>query len=699
MANISRDSFQEHFVDNLKHYVSVRLQQGVPLVDADWNEREDVRKYELQAYLKWFVGNGVPRNNDGFAISAIAGANIDFSIRGGDGTVNNPGRCLVDGLDVIIPADTSYQNQPLYGNAALATALGVDPLPVLNPPLSGLIRRDTVYLDVWEREVIATVPPAEGGDPELIDNQIGVETCTRLKRDWVVRVAEGVEEIPEDDKITGHYYYPIASIIRRPGATEITDEDIIDRRRTGIYASTPDNFDQITADAFGQEYTLDNDGQPDLPVSLRDAINSLLKQELPSTDVQVLKNSAMHVDTTKDANGNLWIAWLTKNAATTELHFSRYIIGKHDLVLDTEDLVSDQLDWDFIVEPVELPHHPEESYRQDDDMPFILADDAGGVWFFWTSSANGLPQTWCRHHNGSDWTAAAEEIPFGAALQPSESLVSVKRPYGLQLSNGDVWLFREVITDLEGTPTIYIGYNTKSSSNPWSPGDFFPLDHYSSFVQPQSDVRPVAIEGRQQNNVEIFWLTNGYMSGTREYFQDIWSAVFDSTDSTWKGYSKIYSRMLGFAPNYPTVRHLYPVHVGNERSGVLFTREKTNDQEESQVFYSYYTDYYWTWQLIMKGDWPGLVPFLTKKLIFCNSAYQDNYDVWYKILNEDNTLSQPIKVEGLPIHNGRQSVVTDEEGQPLIVYINVDLADIETDPEVMNMTHWNIIAKRLITSV
>ena len=55
MAVITADTF-----DPLRSYIGVRIQQGVPLVDADWNEAHDVRKFEVQAFLKWFVGNGVP---------------------------------------------------------------------------------------------------------------------------------------------------------------------------------------------------------------------------------------------------------------------------------------------------------------------------------------------------------------------------------------------------------------------------------------------------------------------------------------------------------------------------------------------------------------------------------------------------------------------------------------------------------------
>ena len=42
MGNFSRNTF-----DPLKDYVAVRLQQGVPVLDADWNELNDVTRQEL----------------------------------------------------------------------------------------------------------------------------------------------------------------------------------------------------------------------------------------------------------------------------------------------------------------------------------------------------------------------------------------------------------------------------------------------------------------------------------------------------------------------------------------------------------------------------------------------------------------------------------------------------------------------------
>ncbi len=222
MGNFSRDTF-----DRLKHYVGVRLQQGVPLIDADWNEQEDIRKFELQTFLKWFAGNGVPHGNDGFLIVAASGTGNTFDITGGDGTARGAGRCIVEGLDVMIEGNSRYTDQPLYDNATLATQWGVEPIAPLTTPTAD--RVDTVYLDVWEREVDS------GEDTDLINPAIGLETCVRLKREWAVRVAEGALAAPAP--AAGHAFYPIARLNRRAGRAAITASQIEDLRTTGINLS------------------------------------------------------------------------------------------------------------------------------------------------------------------------------------------------------------------------------------------------------------------------------------------------------------------------------------------------------------------------------------------------------------------------------------------------------------------------------
>lgn len=207
--SVTRDTF-----DALKHYVGVRLQQGVPLVDADWNEQEDIRKYELRAFLKWFVGNGIPKGNDGFRVVAIPAEN-DFYITGGDGTAEGAGRCLVEGWDVMNENRITYSEQGLE---------------ILNPPQNGT-RTDTVYLDVWERELDHI------DDGNLVNPDIGIPTCTRFKREWLVRVAEGKEPDELDPPPDGHVYYPLAKLSRPAGQPLILNDHIEDLRQTNLTLS------------------------------------------------------------------------------------------------------------------------------------------------------------------------------------------------------------------------------------------------------------------------------------------------------------------------------------------------------------------------------------------------------------------------------------------------------------------------------
>jgi hypothetical protein len=161
MAVITDNTF-----DPLRSYIGVRLQQGVPLVDADSNEAHDIHKFELQAFLKWFVGDGVPEGNDGFRIAGLTSTVVedvrvlDFVIQRGvgaapDGTNNverglrHVGRCLVDGMDVLIARDLNFRDQELHVSrkesaVTLAEKLGV---PVIEKARD-IHNTMVVYLDV-----------------------------------------------------------------------------------------------------------------------------------------------------------------------------------------------------------------------------------------------------------------------------------------------------------------------------------------------------------------------------------------------------------------------------------------------------------------------------------------------------------------------------------------------------------------------
>lgn len=216
MGNFSRNTFRPD-----RNFTGVRLQTGVPLLDSDWNELEDVRKHELQSALAAYLGDGIPAGQRGFQIAAVddaQGANNDFRILAGEGGAR--GFCLVRGQLTSIAATLRYQEQALFQNSALAARWGVPVLPPLTTPAAN--RNDAVYLDVWEREVDA----AE--DEFLINRDIGVETCVRLKREWVVRVAEG-GAIPAP--APGHLHLALAAIARSQGRAQIAAADLSDQRR------------------------------------------------------------------------------------------------------------------------------------------------------------------------------------------------------------------------------------------------------------------------------------------------------------------------------------------------------------------------------------------------------------------------------------------------------------------------------------
>ncbi|HSR98992.1 MAG TPA: DUF6519 domain-containing protein [Kofleriaceae bacterium] len=225
MGDFSRNTFQltnvlhqvlsNQAVADPRHYVAVRLQQGVPLLDSDWNELEDLRRLELQALVKMFVGTGVPAGDDGFRISASGDAN-NVSI--------HPGVILADGMLVINTALTTYLAQPEQAGLA----------PLTTPP--GIVERtDVVYLDIWHDEIASAGP---GGDSRLVNALVGVETAVRIRRRWQVKVAENATDLGGVVPAAGHSLLPLAVLRRRPGAPVITDAMIIERRVTGLTVSS-----------------------------------------------------------------------------------------------------------------------------------------------------------------------------------------------------------------------------------------------------------------------------------------------------------------------------------------------------------------------------------------------------------------------------------------------------------------------------
>lgn len=236
MGNFSRDTF-----DPLKRYVSVRLQQGVPLLDADWNEMDDIRRSELRTFIKWFIGDGIPANSDGsrndaFRIAAMPTPDSEnFRILVGSSSGDSgASRCLVDGVEVFITQDIEFKSQPLHENYAdpnpsvAPDATPVDPSAPKIASIPTTAGSYLVYLDVWEWEVGSSVDQSQ-----LVNASLGIETCVRFKRSWAVRVFKAGEE----NRLPKHSYYLSATINRPTDDAVITPEQITDQRRTDINLS------------------------------------------------------------------------------------------------------------------------------------------------------------------------------------------------------------------------------------------------------------------------------------------------------------------------------------------------------------------------------------------------------------------------------------------------------------------------------
>ncbi|NIM14323.1 MAG: hypothetical protein GTO45_19995 [Candidatus Aminicenantes bacterium] len=195
-GNFSNDK-QDTF-DPAKGYTGIRLQKGVPLLDRDWNELEDIRRYAEVMLRRHYIGNGVP-DEDSFKITAADPPGNDFRIAGG--------RCLVDGFEVVNEVDAV-----LYSKQE-----GVETLSVLS-----LARTDTVYLDVWIEEVTSVQDEALKNA-----NDVRMQTCIRHKINWLVKVDEGGRGVNQEPF---HHYYNIARIHRKAGR-------VLSRPRTSkIYA-------------------------------------------------------------------------------------------------------------------------------------------------------------------------------------------------------------------------------------------------------------------------------------------------------------------------------------------------------------------------------------------------------------------------------------------------------------------------------
>ncbi|HJQ24888.1 MAG TPA: DUF6519 domain-containing protein [Blastocatellia bacterium] len=488
MAVITKDTF-----DPLHRYVGVRLQQGVPIVDADWNEMEDVRKFELRAYLKWFVGNGIPEGNDGFRISASGAAN-DFTINAGIGGaadgLNNIGRCLVEGLDVMIDGNFTYRSQALHVSKGVpATQLAGDwGVPVIDevPNVNGVV---TIFLDVWERLIAPT------DEPSLVLPGLSTESCARMKREYVVRTRQGtaLPATGNADFREGHGYYALATINRHLGVPAINQSDLTDRREQRLLVPPA----TLITDLLGINPIDYRRGVGRPLISFREAINALMRGDLPSTpDTAIVPDPAndfMSYAFPFAPDGSVYAVWHSARVAPNQVFAARWnsanpaagFVGPaqqvttggaahalpHAVVLPTGDLlvVYETGSADIHYKHASLaglnaaPEIPLAVTADTDRHPFVvLAPSTNRVIFFWHRT--GAPSRWfyrIRQYTPT-WTEAdaiwlTVEAPLSAATPASPALARGEF-HAAADGNGDTWVaYRTSSDDIQALQVPALG--------------------------------------------------------------------------------------------------------------------------------------------------------------------------------------------------------------------------------------------------
>jgi hypothetical protein len=154
-GDFSRDTSRNA---RLERYTRVLLQQGRPLLDADFNEQSAIHHDLLTTFITDCVGRAwrPEKGTGGFVVSAIANKANDFAI--------TKGRFYIDGMLCDTPRDRSYLDQPFFDEP---------------PPLKA--GRWLVYLECWQRHVCAVQHP---GLREIALG--GPDTATRAQAVWQV---------------------------------------------------------------------------------------------------------------------------------------------------------------------------------------------------------------------------------------------------------------------------------------------------------------------------------------------------------------------------------------------------------------------------------------------------------------------------------------------------------------------------------
>ncbi len=204
--------------------------QKVPLLDEELNEQAEILFTMLRRSIERTYGNG--SKGGGFLVMQSASNTVNnFTIQGGDGTVDGAGFLFAHGWHLINLSNLEYTTQTNV--AALTT-------PTAN-------RTDEVYVDICYAEIGPTQASSLSPTFPLVDPGIGFETSRRIQLTWQVLVAEGATTPANYTDSNGlqHWTFQIATINRLANNENILASMIVDTRNAGQVMSFL--FQQSTA--------------------------------------------------------------------------------------------------------------------------------------------------------------------------------------------------------------------------------------------------------------------------------------------------------------------------------------------------------------------------------------------------------------------------------------------------------------------
>ncbi len=212
-----------------KRYM-MQYQKGVALGDSELRELNEIC-YSLTRQLVYNnMGNG-SSTNDGFKVEQSGGTSTNnFTIKGGDGTVNGAGVLFVDGYILFLRSDIEYNEQDDTGTI-VDDDFTETAIPALTTPSSGA-RTDEVYVDMYFAEVSADLG-SEYQDTDLMIAGVGSATANRVRQVQDIRVAQGTTTPASGADLNGIYHWrtKIATLERLNGNSQILTAMITDNRK------------------------------------------------------------------------------------------------------------------------------------------------------------------------------------------------------------------------------------------------------------------------------------------------------------------------------------------------------------------------------------------------------------------------------------------------------------------------------------